>query len=257
MMPGVCENMSEEDRSIVLTEDHAESSKLSQDLESMCNIADLRFAGFLFGDHSGVHAYYHQYVRGRAFTMLRQPEQRIMSGYLTTHSWPYEKFGRRPDNVSEYAQVVAGCTVKMLTRAGASGWLNNYPSLHTVCGDTTPVTSEETALAVNRLAGFAFVGILESWDLSICLLHTKFGGACASYELEEGHTTGNSTTEYDTSELYGFVDVEDRRIYNEGVRMYEQDLQKYSISMQSCSGCFAQAGAAMVALIGQPHELVG
>ena len=98
-------------------------------------------------------------------------------------SWPFDW---EPANVLQYAHAVAGCSVKMLTRDGVSSWENNV----TICGDPRPVTSDEIDLAVERLnTGFAFVGILEEWDLSICLLHAKFGGPCASYELEEGHTT--------------------------------------------------------------------
>jgi len=251
LMPGICPSMSEEDREALITADKGPHLRISVAAETQCNVADLKFAGHDFADHFAVGVYYQQYVKRHGFTIMRQAEQRIMSGYYAgQHSWSTAVFGRDAHNVSEYAQAVAGCAVKQLTRIAldkpnTSGNGKTHGSQLAACGDPNPVTSDEADLAIKRLHGFAFVGILESWDISICLLHAKFGGSCASYELEDGHATdGKNATEYDTSELDGFVDWADGKMYAEAKRMFENDLQKYGVTVDSCSECFAQAAPA-------------
>merc|ERR1712107_340610 len=47
------------------------------------------------------------------------------------------------------------------------------------------VSEAEIALAKDRLiTGFAFVGLTHEWDLSVCLFHAKFGGACNKREFQ-------------------------------------------------------------------------
>jgi len=152
----------------------------SQEFEDMCSLADMRRFGYYFRDHSGIGSAYGQYAKGHGLTMLRQPEQRILSAWsnspLAYHSWPYYIFGRDPEDELEFAKVVAGCSVKMLTRDGAS---HATGSDLTVCGDPAPATDGETKQAVERLAeGFHYVGILEEWTKSMSLFHAMFGGTC-------------------------------------------------------------------------------
>ena len=40
--------------------------------------------------------------------------------------------------------------------------------------------------AISRLAGFAFVGLTELYDLSICLFHAMHGGPCSMVTLVGG-----------------------------------------------------------------------
>merc|ERR1719336_1328515 len=52
---------------------------------------------------------------GKGVAMIRQPEQRLISSYgHNQHDWPYLLPAK---SLAEYSQVVAGCTVRMLTRA--------------------------------------------------------------------------------------------------------------------------------------------
>jgi len=217
------------------------SPGLSQPADDMCFTVDLR--GYdpvhitRFDDHSGI-GMFHGAIQGHGITMLRQPEQRIVSSYNDDyHSWPYYYFHRDPSSILEYASVVSGCAVKMLTRTGQS-----FDSGHngTVCGQPDPASKSETELAIKRLNdNYPFVGILEDWELSVCLLHAMYGGKCHSWELGTSDTAGNSTTS--VNELEGFTDVADGRLYAAGQRHFKANLERYAVSMPSCS-CSPKVG---------------
>ncbi|CAK8992389.1 unnamed protein product [Durusdinium trenchii] len=93
--------------------------------------------------------------------------------------------------------------------------------------------------AVKRLReGFAFVGLTEEWDLSICLFHTMFGGPCHSSEFHnarKSHHLKNADGSYDTSVLQGYQDEIDGLVYAEGLRMpcgrMMQDVYRTGVNM--------------------------
>jgi len=177
--------------------------------------------------------------------MLRQPEQRLISGYNHGgHSWPYWPDGPPPANLREYAETVAGCATRMLTRGNATS---------APCGGPEPTTDEEAALAVQRLReGFAFVGLTEKWDISVCLFHKMFGGDCDAAEFvvsrpgEEQTSTWEGFSkiekighEFDTSQLEGFTDTHDGLVYEEATQIFSANLAKYEVNEESCKPCFA------------------
>jgi len=210
-------------------------------------LVDLRSYGYLFPDHSGIGSLYSRYVKGQGLTMLRQPEQRILSGYYDDlHSWPYYLFDNRPPRSElEYAKIVAGCAVKLLTRDGQSAESGRY---NTVCGDPAPATHDETTLAIERLIeGFPFVGIQEEWVQSICLFHAMFGGTCTAQEFgsanaDTGSSSANSTSGYDTSVLKGWTDEQDGKLYAEGIRLFQNSLQHFHVNAENCLSCMQEAG---------------
>merc|ERR1719265_1310490 len=180
--------------------------------------------------------------------MLRQPEQRIISAWNDNyHSWQFNVFGRAPADLQEFAAVVAGCAVKMITRSGISSGLGYHGS---VCGSPN-VTSEETELAVQRLReGFVFVGLTEEWNLSMCLFRKMFGGHCHAYDFtqvspdvhEQSSELIPKSTEdpslYNTTELGGFKDAYDGRLYEEARRIFKRNLEHYNVSRANCQQCF-------------------
>merc|ERR1712194_737975 len=111
---------------------------------------------------------------------MGQPEQRLISMYYyfgalgfygvdneTSRAWVYDT---ESPSLREYAEWNGGCTVRQLTM----DVLEPYA--------TVPLpTSEDVSVAINVLQeGFAFVGITEQWDLSVCLFRAMFGGQCHS-----------------------------------------------------------------------------
>merc|ERR1719401_1302395 len=122
---------------------------------------------------------------------------------------------------------MAGCTARQLTVAELDP-----------CYRMPLPTSEDVNLARRRLEqGFAFVGITEQWDLSVCLFRAMFGGECVSSDFSNTRqgNLSSSTSLYDTSELYGFVDVYDGPLYAKAQTMFEQDLKLYEVDEDKCA----------------------
>jgi len=167
--------------------------------------------------------------RGHGLIMLRQPEQRIISSYYDRlHDW---NLPRPPSDLREYAEGVRGCSVRMLTVT------SSFPACF-LSPLAPPPSEEEVDVAVQHLRdGFAFVGLTEEWDLSICLFHAKFGGSCSDAEFDNmrlGSGRPHDEAVYDTSELRGWVDVADRRLYSEAQKIFEQDLARFGVSAADC-----------------------
>mmetsp|Transcript_155921 Transcript_155921/g.276551 ORF Transcript_155921/g.276551 Transcript_155921/m.276551 type:complete len:331 (+) Transcript_155921:47-1039(+) len=192
----------------------------------------------MVADHSGID---NSMVQGHGIIMLRQPEQRIISAYQDSfHSWPTWYYQREPKSIAEYAKVVNGCAVKMLTRQGrACAHSNLYQEAP--CGDPShPARLEEAHMAIERLrSGFIFVGITEDWDMSVCLFHIMLGGKCHWSEFvntNPGRSHANET--FNTSLLDGFVDIYDGLLYEEAKRIYNENLKMYGVSPSTCESCF-------------------
>jgi len=275
LLPGVCDDMSESSKSILFDPYFFEApiywdpqNPPNKECQGIMDVEDYKF-----GAHRGIGPIYSEHVRNHGMVILRQPEQRILSAWNDDyHSWPWDSYdGRAPQNVSEFVSAVSGCATKMLTRAGSDD-IPASDSSGGACGDPIPPSEEEIARAIDRLQeGFPFVGILEEYDLSICLLHKMYGGTCKGVELQETHVTEvqsnvsaqniavNSTrgvslattasvrastrvsSEYDTSVLNGWVDKADRAIYIEGQRIFAQLLERYGVSEAACQTCWEHA----------------
>ena len=120
----------------------------------------------------------HHYEQQRKFdgahvTMMRDPVSRVRSGYLhCLHDYKGKLLGCRYfKNVSfsDYLYSVQGCSVKLLEGK--------------LCGDPEEPTEDMIANAKTKLRAFAFVGILEQWNLSICLFHAMYGSTCHPREF--------------------------------------------------------------------------
>ena len=109
-----------------------------------------------------------------------------------------------------------------------------------------PVTEADVPIALERLReGFAFVGLQEEWELSICLFHAKFGGPCRKVEFQDTRPSNLSTmttSHYNTSILNGWVDEIDRIVYGEAQRIFYDDLLSFGVSHETCQGCWQEAG---------------
>ena len=93
---------------------------------------------------------------------------------------------------------------------------------------------------------FSFVGILEEYDLSVCLFRSTFGGPCQSFMFDNVHLAGNhgtvtqntSSTHYNTAVLQDFEDCADRALYNYGSDIFAQTLLRYDVTVASCQPYF-------------------
>jgi len=174
--------------------------------------------------------------KGHVVAMFRQPEQRLMSDYYDihwrqAHSW--KRSAPPPRDARHFAEESQGCATKMLARGGDAG---QQPCL----GPGSPPPSEgESVLALKRLwEGFAFVGLTDEWELSVCLFHAKFAGDCKAAEFSEvrlGVKRNSTHSGYDTTELRGFLDEMDGKLYKEATRIFKADLARYHVSEERCA----------------------
>jgi len=135
----------------------------------------------------------------------------------------------------EYARRVAGCATKMLTGRN--------------CNDKSEVRESDLQKAIQRVdEGFAFVGLSNSWEISVCLFHAMFGGSCHSREFKNNnYAAANKKDEFwDTkkgrwneSMLDGFRDYYDGRLYRHVEAVFNRRLAEYGLSWDVCDQfCF-------------------
>jgi len=173
--------------------------------------------------------------KGRFMIMVRQPEQRALSAWYFYIKGKIAS-GKDPSasgyDLMTHSNVNNGCVVKMLVRQNQSG----------CAGDS--VSDKEIAEAKLRLkTGFAFVGLTDQWDLSICLFNRIFGVPhCLPSQFTDSRpTSGNQSTEYNVSELGGWRD-HDAEIYEVARQIFAASLLEYDVNDATCQGCWREAG---------------
>jgi len=192
---------------------------------------------------------------GSYVAMFRQPEQRLLSLY--TFFWP---------DASGHPEEV-GWTMGRLPRPPLKDFLLHFQGLMayqlTAEGDLAPKPQNVSAselhlpelpsrtLAMGREAakrvrdGFAFVGLTEQWDLSICLFHAMFGGPCLALDFKNTRPTEKKSADfYDTTSLQGWKDEVDHLVYQAALEVFSQNLLRYNVTPESCRlNCFGPASA--------------
>mmetsp|Transcript_64728 Transcript_64728/g.145430 ORF Transcript_64728/g.145430 Transcript_64728/m.145430 type:complete len:306 (+) Transcript_64728:81-998(+) len=166
--------------------------------------------------------------KGHFMIFLRQPEQRMISHF----NWLYNLSSADEVPVSSYhIEHTAGCVTKMLTKADYG------------CEGEEP-NSIQVAEATRRLrTGFSFIGITDSWELSICLFNVMFNQDCHSYQFENSRpTAGKSTPTYNVSVLNGYRDPYDNELYDLALELFDENLKKFNVSESSCQQCWDAAG---------------
>jgi len=179
---------------------------------------------------------------GHFVSMFRSPEQRLLSGYyakrhgLRDYTGPFDE----THPLMSYAKLMQGCTTRML--------------IGLPCGISHPSTpphvptENQTQLAISRLSGFAFIGLTDQWELSVCLFHAMFGGECQSREFANvrphsyyehmsdasGAVRANHSSKYDTAPLGNWTDKADGQVWLAARKMFWNNVLKYSVSWKTC-----------------------
>jgi len=130
-----------------------------------------------WGNHEPISPRVLQTWHGSLFGMFREPSRRFWSAYAFFNK-SSELF--QPE---EYAKRIQGGQTLMLSgqRYGLDCLSLQYP-----CETMLP----NLPLALKALASFAFVGITDEWERSICLFHVRFGGPCLHVEFDNTRPTG-------------------------------------------------------------------
>lgn len=161
--------------------------------------------------------------KGHFFANFRHPARRAQSAY--------HHFGGGGLSPRAYAELVAGSATKVV--AGQMFGLSCvWPRAHGCWNASAP----DVALAVRRLDDFAFVGLTDEWDLSICLFHAKFGGTCFREELETSNSRNSSAEDMvDGMAFAGYVDPFDWQLYAAAQRRFARDLARYNVTAERCA----------------------
>merc|ERR1712146_782899 len=137
--------------------------------------------------------------------------------------------------------VRIGCVVKMLAQGLplSPHCANEVPER-----GKGPPTSEEVALARSRLdEDYAFVGMTDRWELSICLFNAMFGTPCRRAQFEhylydtimEAFGWVNSTLQGPFIDSY--VDPYDGPLWEQANQIFEENLRRYNVSAETCKPC--------------------
>ena len=179
----------------------------------------------------------------RLVAMFRRPSQRLLSGFHHAEGGKVDMMiapgmpaARREqmrrasrDDPAAYARWpgIAGCVAKML--------------IGRQCASERSLTDTDVAHAVFLVRErFAFVGLLESWETSVCVFHALLSPRTAIHpaELVVTHVGIHSPTlrksngslvalaEWDERHLRGFADVDDERVYAAARRRFVADARR-------------------------------
>jgi hypothetical protein len=107
---------------------------------------------------------------------------------------------------------VQGCAAKML---------NGLP-----CNANVTLPDDLALRAASRLDAFAFVGLVEEWDLSICLFHRLFGGSPSPQEFNVFGSNSRSKTLCTDKVLQGNRDPADELVYEHARAHFWNSVQR-------------------------------
>jgi len=154
--------------------------------------------------------------------MFRQPEDRMLSGYLHGHHGMYSKY-KLGQTLLEYGEAVSGCATKMLSGYG--------------CYAEMPVTPQMLTTAVSRIQDdFAFVGLTGEWALSVCLWHAMFEGPpCHVREFMNMRSTRKHAQYPQLKEqLKGWTDPLDGAVYEAATKRFHAEFERRGLSLERC-----------------------
>tara|TARA_Y100000748_G_scaffold255217_1_gene221352 strand:- start:142 stop:582 length:441 start_codon:yes stop_codon:yes gene_type:complete len=93
--------------------------------------------------------------------------------------------------------------------------------------------------SITRLNNFAFVGIVEKWNLSLCLLSIMFNAPCRDVMFRKTHVTDMKKFNRRVSREEVFSDYNDDHIYDISQRIFSKNLFIYNVTENKC---IAQCG---------------
>ena len=101
----------------------------------------------------------------------------------------------------------------------------------------------KTELAVSRVKEFAFIGLTDEWNLSICLFHAMFGGECYAHEFLNTHPTKACTSCGDdlSKPLGGIVDEADQELFRHAAARFWSDVRRHNVSAERCAAVVCPA----------------
>jgi hypothetical protein len=179
--------------------------------------------------HVPVSADDYEVWKGNLFGMFRHPVRRAQSAWHT--------LANGKGNLSEFAINIRGQQASMLSLGDAAEQRKLCELGQANCSN---LEVPNVTLAIERLEGFAFIGLTEEFDLSVCLFHRKFGGECLDVEfvnVRKGAYNEQTDPEELDSELAMLKaqgDPWDTPFYEAASRRFWSDVEKYDVTRKTC-----------------------
>jgi len=171
--------------------------------------------------------------RGSIFGVFREPWSHLRS------MWAY--FGPSwlrvanrsnstnviPRDLLSFSARVAGSTVLQVSgqRHGMDCLSHAYDCTHMM---------PDTRKALDRLGGFAFVGLTTRWRDSMCLFHAMFGGPCLAVELEQYHQTNYRRVPWPPEDVSIEIDLATKLFYSGAVERFQRDWEMHKLTSGLC-----------------------
>lgn len=195
-----------------------------------------------FGWHSSLDEDIMQ--RYQIFTMMRRPNHLGWSAY----NYFLGPEHRRLISPISYAYVMQGVMTNMISGTlGKDGlkclvasaprfanWSLRPSSQHTNFFPKRCPVKGDIQKSIARLHNFAFVGLVEKWDLSICLFSIMFNAPCRNVMFHKTHVTNMKKSNRTIGREHLFSHRDDDHIYNISQRIFARNLLIYNVSENKC-----------------------
>jgi len=171
---------------------------------------------------------------GNFFGIFRNPESRALSAWY--------HFMNGEGDLVQYAREIRGQQASMLS-LGLDGWTKIHCEFRVKKGDECFRTKEPNVmLAVERVKAFAFVGLTEHFDLSVCLFHLMFGGECLPVEFDNMRPGKHpAIRESQRAVLEQHKDPWDGPVYSAAVKIFWGNVRKYEARESTCLNACPEA----------------
>lgn len=183
-----------------------------------------------FAGHHAIPPEIYKAFKGNFFGMFREP------GSWAASVWNY--FGHQGLSKEDFRARVAGTQTMMLSgqKFGLNCIWNHYDDARNARQPCDESLVPDVQLALERLNGFAFVGLTTQWHTSICLFHLKFGSPCHGYEFKDSRPTAtdNKPRVVHTLPDDPHETDPDHIIYERIKEMFEADVMNYGASDERC-----------------------
>uniref|UniRef100_A0A7S2AX14 Uncharacterized protein n=1 Tax=Alexandrium andersonii TaxID=327968 RepID=A0A7S2AX14_9DINO len=184
-------------------------------------------------DHAPVTDEVYQEYKGHFAGLFRKPMERIASKWRPNFWLPIDAYARRTNGTValELAGEAFGEEYTEFPGRKYCRGLRNASE-----GEAPPPNLD---LAVQRLReGFMFVGLMEEFDLSVCLFHAMFGGECLPVEFENMRKGGPRSSYPELADLYNV----DQVLYDIAAERFWRDVKAFGVHREFCRKLCANVG---------------
>eukprot|EP00927_Polykrikos_kofoidii_P013073 TRINITY_DN1568_c0_g1_i1.p1 TRINITY_DN1568_c0_g1~~TRINITY_DN1568_c0_g1_i1.p1 ORF type:complete len:352 (-),score=40.85 TRINITY_DN1568_c0_g1_i1:217-1206(-) len=183
--------------------------------------------------HSRVTTRVYDDFKGRFVGMFRNPKQRALSSFNGFVHMRVELYGIETEH--DWAVRIEGTAVKML--AGQEYPLEARPDKKMEQTAIVP----NVKLALSRLDGFLFAGLVEQYGLSVCLFHVVTGTKWGSHDVDNMRRLNKSGGDkWDESVLSGYTDPYDTPLYLEVQKRFWLAVEQYQLSAEKCQQLYPE-----------------